>query len=84
MMVPDISKGKKIDFKVLKEDWNEYDLDDGTKLKVKTVLIDVIRMPEYNQLGEPIYHLMSQNVVKLASVPKELKKEMKPSTTPIT
>lgn len=84
MKVPiDLSKGKKVDFKVVEEHWNEYELEDGTKLKVKIILVDVLRMPIYNPLGEPIYQIMSQNIVKTSYVPDELKKKPKPSTTPI-
>jgi len=84
MSVPiDLSEGKKIDFEVTKEDWNEYELADGTKLKVKLVLVDVLRMPAYSPLGEPVYQILSHNVVKTAYVPDELKKKPKPSTTPI-
>lgn len=79
----DLSKGKKIDFKVVKEAWNEYQLADGTKLKVKLVLIDVLRMPDYNPLGEPLYRIFSQNVVKATYVPEKLKKKPKPPSTPI-
>jgi len=79
----DLTKGEKVDFKVVKEDWNEYELADGTRLKVKLVLVDVLRMPDYSPLGEPIYQIMSQNVVKCTHVPEELKRKPKPSTTPI-
>ena len=84
MMPKDLSRGHKVDFQVIKEDWNEYELSDGTKLKVKLVLVDVLRFPSYNPLGEPIYQIMSQNVVKTAYVPEELKQKQKPATTPIS
>ena len=84
MMPKDLSRGHKVDFQVIKEDWNEYDLSDGTKLKVKLVLVDVLRFPRYNPIGEPIYQIMSQNVVKTAYVPEELKQKQKPATTPIS
>ena len=79
----DLTKGERVDFKVVKEDWNEYELADGTRLKVRLVLVDVLRMPDYNPLGEPIYQIMSQNVVKCTYVPEGLKRKPKPSTTPI-
>jgi len=79
----DLSKGKKIDFKAIKEEWNEYELEDGTKLKVKLVLVDVLRFPDYTPLGEPVYQIMSRNVLKTTYVPDDLKKKPKPSTTPI-
>jgi hypothetical protein len=41
--------GKEIDgislnFKTLKENWNEYDLEDGTTLKFKSVVSDIVRV----------------------------------------
>jgi len=79
----DLSKGKKIDFKTLKEEWSEYELEDGTRLKVKLVLVDVVKLPVYNPLGEPVYRIVSQNIVRASYVPEDLKKKPKPSTTPI-
>ena len=79
----DLSKAKKTDFKVIKEDWNEYEWSDGTKLKVKLVLIDVLRMPDYNPLGEPVYQIFSQNVLKATHIPESLKRKPKPPSTPI-
>jgi len=51
---------------------------------VKLVLIDVLRMPDYNPLGEPVYQILSHNLVKTTYVPEELKRKPRPPTTPIT
>lgn len=83
MSKPKLLKGIKLDFSVEREDWNVYRLEDGTTLKVKLVLVDVIRTPEHNPLGEPIYQILSQNIVKALNVPDELKTKQKESTTPI-
>ena len=58
-------KGKKLSFKTIKEDWNEYELEDGTRLYVKLVLIDVVRLNMLNQFGEPVYQIASHNLVKV-------------------
>ena len=63
-----------VDFNVIKEDWNEYSLKDGTKLKIKLVLVKVKRSNKYDQFGEPLYMVQSQNIVKVAEVPDELKR----------
>lgn len=63
-----------VDFKVVKEDWNEYDLADGTRIKLKAVASNIVRLlNEYDNEGNPIYLIKSSNVVGL-SVPDKLKK----------
>jgi hypothetical protein len=32
-----------LDFEVLKEDWNEYEIENGDKLKVKFVMVKIVR-----------------------------------------
>ena len=57
------------------EHWNEYLLDDGTVLRIKLVVTNVVRIDdEYNMKGEPIYMIDSSNVVSV-SVPEELMKK---------
>ncbi|MFZ2070427.1 MAG: hypothetical protein WAV32_02250 [Halobacteriota archaeon] len=63
-----------IDFDTIKEDWNEYKLEDGTILKFKTIISSVIRTEEYDPMtGDPVYHIRSTNVLRV-KVPKELKR----------
>ncbi len=60
-----------LDFEVVKEPWNKYNLMDGSNLKTKTVLIKVKRtMPEQ---GKPSYGIKSQNIVTAYNVPDNLK-----------
>ncbi len=67
IQMPDgrVITGKKLNFKPVKEDWNEYELEDGTKLYVKLVLVDVVRRDEFSPIGEPVYQIISQNLVKV-------------------
>jgi hypothetical protein len=63
-----------VDFKTIKEDWNEYDLADGTRVKVKSVASNMVRLiDEYDNDGNPIYLVKSSNVLAL-SVPENLKR----------
>lgn len=64
--------GKKLKFKPIKEDWNVYELEDGSKLYVKLVLIDVVRRDEFSPIGEPVYQIMSQNVTKVMASKKSI------------
>jgi len=66
-------EGEEIDFDPLAEKWNEYRLSDGTLIKLKLVISRIVRIEEYNEQGEPIYIISSQNVLS-ATVPPELMK----------
>jgi hypothetical protein len=67
--------GETVDFEVEKESWNVYALEDGTKLKMRTVLSQVVRLEnQYNAQGDPVYFVMSQNVLN-TEVPDHLKQE---------
>jgi hypothetical protein len=63
-----------IDFETIKEDWNEYKLEDGTVLKFKTVVSSIIRTEDYDPMtGDPIYHVRSTNILQV-KVPEEMKR----------
>lgn len=63
-----------VDFRVVKEDWNEYELADGTKIRVKAVTSNINRaIDEFDSDGNPLYLVKSSNVLAL-SVPENLKK----------
>jgi hypothetical protein len=78
-----IQDGEEVDFDVIGEDWNTYQLKDGTVLKVKLVLAGVVRLNnKYDPLGNPVYMIKSTNVVRVMDVPGELKRKPTPSRTP--
>lgn len=57
------------------EHWNEYLLDDGSVVRVKLVLTEIIRIDDaHDDQGNPVYALNSTNVVSV-SAPDELRKE---------
>ena len=62
-----------VGFKSIKEEWNEYQADDGTVLRLKVVVSEVIRLDEYDQDSKPIYVVKSGNILA-SSVPEHLKK----------
>ena len=83
VMVPDprdprkFIRGRVVGFKALKEDWNEYELEDGTRVRVKLVVQsisyaldpstgEVIRSPS----GEPVLNV-KHSVVVAALFPEE-------------
>lgn len=70
---PEMVDGEDVEFEPLAERWNEYRLSDGTLLKMKLVVTRIIRIDKYNDQGEPIYLVNSNNVLT-ASVPPQLMK----------
>lgn len=67
-------EGEIVGFKEIKESWNEYQLEDGTNLKMKLVITRVIRTKKYKANLEPVYYVNSQNVIR-ADIPKKFKKK---------
>ena len=64
-----------VDFEVRKEDWSEYQLRDGATIKMKMVVIEVLKVPdEYDNEGNPIYVIKSNNVLAVRA-PDNLKKK---------
>jgi hypothetical protein len=56
--------GTPVDFLARKEDFNEYQLDDGKVLRIKMVVTRIIRLEgETSPDGKPVYLIQSQNVV---------------------
>ncbi len=64
---------EQIEFEAKAEPWATYELADGTTLKVRVILTSVMRIEgEYDQSGNPIYVVSSQNVVQ-ANAPKKIR-----------
>jgi hypothetical protein len=58
------STGEDIDFKVIKEDWNRYELEDGSIIKVKLIASNFVKLNnEFDEDGNPLYVLKSSNVM---------------------
>lgn len=67
-----------VEFEILREEWNEYKVKDGTILKFKPIIMKIFRTDVYNEDNEPIYTIRSQNVAS-AKVPPKLKKKTTPT-----
>ena len=67
-------EGVDVNFRVVREDWNEYQLSDGTELRMRLVVSEVIMIPgEYDKEGNPAYVVKSGNLV-VAKSPDHLKR----------
>ena len=66
-------EAEQVDFESKVEPWSSYELTDGTVLKVRVILTGLLRIEgEYDQSGNPIYVVSSQNVVQ-ANAPKKIR-----------
>jgi hypothetical protein len=54
-----------LDFKEIKESWDEYKLEDGRKLFFKLILTMASRISKFDDRGEPIYLTQSQLLTKI-------------------
>jgi hypothetical protein len=66
--------GEEIEFETEREGWNIYILHDGTKLKMKSIVSQVVRLESlYGADGQPIYLVQASNIVN-TDAPENLKK----------
>jgi len=63
-----------VNFTPENDEWNNYRCEDGTTLQMKVQVISIKRTSKYDQFGEPIYLVHSQNIIK-DEVPKMLWKK---------
>jgi hypothetical protein len=70
-----MEKLTEIEFQTRKEDWNEYQLMDGTVIKMKLVVSEILRIEGvYDEEGNPAYRIKSTNVPVVKS-PDALKRK---------
>lgn len=64
-----------VGFRSSGEHWNEYLADDGSVIRLKVVVTEILRIDgEYDQEGNPGYIVKSTNVVAV-SAPEELRRQ---------
>ena len=62
-------KGFDIPVSECEEKFNQYTLDDGTVLRIRSALVAVTRLEDqYDEKGRPIYIAHTQNIVHLVDV----------------
>lgn len=71
--------GEVVGFKIEDEPWCQYQLEDGTKLRIRLVLSEVIRVDgAYTLEGDPLYVARSSNVIATV-VPEALRRTDQPA-----
>lgn len=70
----EMADGTELTFQSGGEHWNEYLVDDGTVIRIKLVVTDVVRVDDaFDQEGNPVYVVASTNILTV-SAPDDLKK----------
>jgi len=57
--------GENMDVRESKEPWSEYVLEDGTKIKTKQVVMNIVKLDQKTPDGTPIYVLQSQSIMSV-------------------
>lgn len=52
-------------YDTLYQEFNEYILDDGTKIKIYTNVTSIDRSKLFNREGDPIYNVTSSNQINI-------------------
>ena len=66
--------GLEVRFRSNHEEWNDYTLEDGTSLRMKAVVSEIVRLDgEFDNEGNPVYLVKSTNVLVIKA-PDNLKK----------
>ena len=66
-------EAEEIDFLSTGENWNSYQLSDGTVLRMRAIVGQVFRIPSrYDNDGNPLYVVKSSNILVVRS-PEDLK-----------
>ena len=69
--------GIDLDFRTLREEWNEYETEDGTRIRVKLVVSEIIRTDRFDhQTDQPMYVVRSGNIVVVKAL-DELKEDLR-------
>jgi hypothetical protein len=69
-----VIEGTIMPFQTAGEHWNEYLVDDGTVVRIKLVVKEIVRLDgEYDARGDPLYTVESTNVSAI-SAPEDLRR----------
>lgn len=66
--------GQPVDFNPTSEPFSQYTLSDNTIVRVKTVLVDAVRLDAYTDNGDPVYQFQFQQVLAIIA-PESLKRK---------
>ena len=67
--------GESVEVETINEPWANYQLADGTTVKVKLVMLDAVRLDTYNETNDPVYQFQFQQIIGVV-VPEALKRRV--------
>ncbi len=57
-------EAKSVHFKILEEHWNEYQLDDGTLVRCRSIVSEIFVTGKKNAQGQPEVMVRAANIVQ--------------------
>ena len=54
-----------MEFKPAREDWNEYQVEDGYSVRIKLVVSSILKTGDRDPQGNPVYIVQSTKIVKV-------------------
>jgi hypothetical protein len=67
-----------MDFEAPNEQWQEYKLADGTKIKFRGFIVSILKSDKFNEMGQPYYFINSQTQIRTYAPPKNCGPPSKP------
>jgi len=65
-----------MEFKSVREDWSEYQVEDGFTVRIKLVVSSILKTQERDPQGNPVYIVQSTNIVKVLPPESYSRKEV--------
>jgi hypothetical protein len=65
-----------MEFQTGREDWNEYQVEDGFTVRIKLVVSSILKTGERDPQGNPVYIVQSTNIVKVLPPESYSRKEV--------
>jgi hypothetical protein len=59
-------EGIELDFKTTNEEWNEYQTSDGSTIRIKLVMTNIVKLNKTDPQGNPIFVAKTSNVMAVS------------------
>jgi hypothetical protein len=56
-------KAEDMRYSIVSEEWNEYVLEDGTVVRIKSSVIEVLRTNKFDRNGDPVYYVNTSQLL---------------------
>lgn len=71
-----VIEAEDMEFQTVREDWNEYAVEDGYSVRIKLVVSSILKTGERDAQGSPVYVVQSTNIVKVLPPERYDKREV--------